>query len=694
MESPSPPEPAPAPAPATATAGAGAGAGAPATLSEASAEDRAKLEQLRAAFSDAADERGTIRPSSLRAALGLKTEYIAVKLFELFDRDGSGAIEKDEFVDAIGRVVFGSQSDKLSFLFGFHDHDHDGFIVRAELDRLIYLGLAENRLELAPELVEQMIDALFEQADADHDGKITFEEFSDVLARYPEVLERVTEGRAVWSTLRQEKAESPPRSSLARRWTHYLEAHGAELLVLALYGLANVLLFAGAVEYYALKGANGFVQLARGCGACLNFNGALILIPMMRRLLTWMRATPIARVLPVDESVSFHKLVGHVMFVFAIVHTLAHFCNYLTLDAPFLDLLLRTHAGLTGLLLMLVFGFMWFFALDVVRRSGHFELFYFSHLGYFAWFVLALLHGPVFWIWVLVPVLGYLVGRALRLRQRGREAEVAEINLLPSAVTNLQIKRPPGWEHRAGDYLFLCVPALARHEWHPFTISSAPEQRETVSVHVRSLGNWTRALHALCQQRERASPEPAPLKVYVEGPFGTPSAHIFECEHAVLVGAGIGVTPFAAIIQSILLRARSGAQKTALRKVHFIWINRDQHAFEWFVELLAQAERDAAEVDIELDIQIYMTGGRDDLKSTSLVLARELLYARTRADLVTGLRARTNMGRPDWEPLLTSILREHAPGRVDLFMCGPRGLVRVLRPLCERLGMGFRHEVF
>ncbi len=677
MESPSPPE--------------------PAALTETSAEDRAKLEQLRAAFSDAADDRGTINPKSLRAALKLKTEFIAVKLFELFDRDSSGAIEKDEFVDAIGRVVFGSQRDKLSFLFGFHDHDHDGFIIRAELDRLIYLGLAENRLELPRALVEQMIDALFEQADADDDGRITFEEFSAVLARYPEVLERVTEGRAVWSTMRQEAAASPPRSSLARRFAHYLEAHGAELLLLALYMLVNLLLFAGAVERYALQGANGLVQLARGCGACLNFNGALILVPMMRRLMTWLRATPAARVIPVDASVGFHKLVGHVMFGFAIVHTLAHFGNYLVLEAPFFDLLLRTRAGLTGLLLMLVFGFMWFFALDQVRRSGHFELFYFSHLGYFAWFALALVHGPVFWIWALAPVLGYLVGRALRLRQRVREAEVAEVNLLPSAVTNLQIARPPGWEHRAGDYLFLCVPELARHEWHPFTISSAPEQRETVSVHVRSLGNWTKALHALCQQREalaqRGAP-PAPLKVYLEGPFGTPSAHIFESQHAVLVGAGIGVTPFAAIIQSILLRARSGGQKSALRKVHFIWINRDQHAFEWFVELLAQAERDAAEVDVELDIQIYMTGGRDDLKSASLVLARELLYARTRADLVTGLRARTNMGRPDWEPLLTAILREHAPGRVDLFMCGPRGLVRVLRPLCQRLGMGFRHEVF
>ena len=32
-------------------------------------------------------------------------------------------------------------------------------------------------------------------------------------------------------------------------------------------------------------------------------------------------------------------------------------------------------------------------------------------------------------------------------------------------------------------------------EWHPFTISSAPELEDEIWVHVRSLGNWTNKLH-------------------------------------------------------------------------------------------------------------------------------------------------------------------------------------------------------
>ena len=40
-------------------------------------------------------------------------------------------------------------------------------------------------------------------------------------------------------------------------------------------------------------------------------------------------------------------------------------------------------------------------------------------------------------------------------------------------------------------------------------------------------------------------------QVFIDGPYGTPSFHIFQAEHAVLIGAGIGITPFASILQSI-----------------------------------------------------------------------------------------------------------------------------------------------
>lgn len=40
----------------------------------------------------------------------------------------------------------------------------------------------------------------------------------------------------------------------------------------------------------------------------------------------------------------------------------------------------------------------------------------------------------------------------------------------------------------------------------------------------------------------------------MDGPYGAPSSHIFQAQHAVLIATGIGVTPFASILQSIMHR--------------------------------------------------------------------------------------------------------------------------------------------
>src|SRR4029079_13311446 len=107
-------------------------------------------------------------------------------------------------------------------------------------------------------------------------------------------------------------------------------------------------------------------------------------------------------------------------------------------------------AGVTGLLLLVVFAVMWFFSRAAIRRSGRFELFYFSHLLYVVWLSLALAHGPVFYLWAGVPILGFAVEQVLRLSRRGRRTEIIAGHALRSGVTRLEMRRPEGFAHRAG----------------------------------------------------------------------------------------------------------------------------------------------------------------------------------------------------------------------------------------------------
>lgn len=71
-------------------------------------------------------------------------------------------------------------------------------------------------------------------------------------------------------------------------------------------------------------------------------------------------------------------------------------------------------ANPTGFLLVIIMFVMFICSLPFVRRGGSFEVFYWTHLLYVAFFVLVLLHGPVFWKFFLIPGTIFIIERTLR----------------------------------------------------------------------------------------------------------------------------------------------------------------------------------------------------------------------------------------------------------------------------------------
>jgi NADPH oxidase len=130
-----------------------------------------------------------------------------------------------------------------------------------------------------------------------------------------------------------------------------------------------------------------------------------------------------------------------------------------------------------------------------------------------------------------------------------------------------------GFKYVPGQWVFFQMPEVSRFQWHPFTISSAPDD-PYISIHVRQVGDFTRAVGT----RLGATPQlmatlnkPSDLKaddcgefhdittiksrdlpiVRIDGPYGSPAQDVFQCEVAILIGAGIGVTPFSSILKNI-----------------------------------------------------------------------------------------------------------------------------------------------
>uniref|UniRef100_A0A8C4LBE7 NADPH oxidase 5 n=1 Tax=Equus asinus asinus TaxID=83772 RepID=A0A8C4LBE7_EQUAS len=672
-------------------------------------EDAKWLQWVTHQFETIAGEDGEIDLQDFKKALNVKESFFAERFFTLFDSDGSGTITLQELREALTLLIHGNPMDKLKFLFQVYDVDGNGSIDPDELRTVLQSCLRET-----PTMCSK----------------------TDVVL-----------SAAHWLTA----PAARPRPRRPRPLTSaYWHNHRSQLLCLAAYVGLHVLLFALAANAHRALGPS--VMVAKGCGQCLNFDCSFIAVLMLRRCLTWLRATWLAQVLPLDQNIQFHQLMGYVVVGLSLVHTVAHVVNFAlqaqsdTSPFRFWELLLTTRPGIgwvhglaspTGVALLLLLLLMFACSSPCVRRSGYFEVFYWTHLSYLAMWLLLILHGPNFWKWLLVPGILFFLEKAFGLTvSRMAALSIVEVNLLPSKVTHLLIKRPPLFHYRPGDYLYLNIPTIARYEWHPFTISSAPEQKDTIWLHIRSQGQWTNRLYEFFKASDPVDCGPKMLsrsltmrrsqriplfpltcfcaQCYIDGPYGTSTRRIFASEHAVLIGAGIGITPFASILQSIIHRHQKrkhicprcqhswmdGVQDEdmKLHKVDFIWINRDQRSFEWFVSLLTNLEMEQAaetQEDRFLELHMYMTSalGKNDMKAIGLQMALDLLAKKEKKDSITGLQTRTQPGRPDWSKVFQKVAAEKK-GKVQVFFCGSPALAKVLKGHCEQFSFRFFQENF
>jgi EF hand len=71
------------------------------------------LQILERSFADLAGADSVIDARELQHALGLRTEYLARRVLAVFDTDGDGVIQRDEFLEGVRKLVLGSTRDKL-----------------------------------------------------------------------------------------------------------------------------------------------------------------------------------------------------------------------------------------------------------------------------------------------------------------------------------------------------------------------------------------------------------------------------------------------------------------------------------------------------------------------------------------------------------------------------------------------------
>lgn len=746
-------------------------------------------------------------------------------------------------------------------LFDFYDTDGDGRIRRDEFIEVLSLCAGEIGIEIEGHL-EQIADAVFGNAALTEDGSITPESLDEVLRNRPNLANELSLAKNQFSTNKSLKQSSRERSQDAStnkndgafncqelldkwdaiidvvsqyvplcnklRWEYITNNLVRFNFFLFIMFVSMVLTITRIISYWD---SCVFLIIARCSGQCLNFFCSIIVLLVCRRSISILRSRGYGRYLPLDDHVYFHKMCGLFIAFHSFTHTFGHIFNFLikSLEVPEPNgeaALKPTHtlgeylfttasgigwighcASITGWFLLIIIVIM-AAAQPFSRSLGKFELFYYTHLMYIPFWALLFIHAPNFWCWFLVPFLIFMVEFLIRLRNlltnlttSGRTTIIKAVPL-PSNVIHLVIKRPTNFEYNPGDWIYVLIPQIAKYEWHPFTISSAPEQEGVIWLHIRAVGEWTKSLRSYFegtkhrnhlsgfiksgqfsismdqfnqgdlsvndstqilgsqkgkdkfQQLRNGNLALAPIPennmietlettssngngdcstnislnttnasskqmlmpnitIFIDGPYGSPSSQIFRAEHAVLIATGIGVTPFASILQSIVSHYQKRRQRCPscdhefndnrppfvckLKKVDFVWINRDQKSFEWFIKLLAELELTQSHLPPSerfLDIHIHLTAMEPaQTKSIGLQLALYLAHEKNKKDLVTGLRTRTMAGRPNWDDFFNQIL-EQKKGKVSVFFCGRPQLGRLLHRQCDRFGFKFRKEIF
>jgi len=126
------------------------------------------------------DSNNSLCVEELLALPELKENPLVQRVVQVFDTNNSGELDFTEFVRGLAMFTTKNidREKKLKFLFNIYDMDSDGYICNSELFEVLKMMVGTN---LTEEQLQQIVDKTILQLDKNHDGMISYEEFSDII---------------------------------------------------------------------------------------------------------------------------------------------------------------------------------------------------------------------------------------------------------------------------------------------------------------------------------------------------------------------------------------------------------------------------------------------------------------------------------------------------------------------------------
>ncbi|XP_060168520.1 respiratory burst oxidase homolog protein D-like [Lycium barbarum] len=568
-----------------------------------------------------ATSEGLLPRAQFGACIGMtrESEKFALELFDALARRRnitSDCISKEQLKEFWDQIANQSFDSRLRTFFDMVDKNADGRITAEEVREIISLSASANKLSNIQKQAEEYAALIMEELDPDDLGYIMIENLETLLLQAPNQSDRAKDLNRNLSHMLSMKLKPTVETNPIKRWyknlKYFLLDNWQRVWVLLLWIVVMAGLFAYKYVQYRNRAAfdvmGHCVCMAKGAAEILKLNMALILLPVCRNTITWLRnKTKLAAAVPFDDNLNFHKTMAVAIAIGVGIHILAHMtCDfprlldaspekYKPMEPYFGDQptnywhFLKGVEGATGITMVILMAIVFTLATPWFRRNRinlprplnkltGFNAFWYSHHLFVIVYTLLVVHGiklyltkewykKTTWMYLSIPIILYAGERLPRaFRSSIKDVKILKVTVYAGNVLTLYMSKPQGFKYKSGQYMFVNCAAVSPFEWHPFSITSAPGD-DYLSVHIRALGDWTRKLTAIFS--EVCQPPPTGRsgllradclqaeginfpKVLIDGPYGAPAQDYKKYEVLLLVGLGIGATPMISIVKDIV----------------------------------------------------------------------------------------------------------------------------------------------
>jgi len=318
-----------------------------------------------------------------------------------------------------------------------------------------------------------------------------------------------------------------------------------------------------------------------------------------------------------------------------------------------------TISQMTFIFLVICLPIMGFTSFWTIRRAN-FELFYWSHQLFLVLIFITVHHANSMWMFTLVGSIVLACDRILRLWRSARPMMVSKL-VVQEETTHLVITPldGEGFNWIAGQYAFINLPWVSRFESHPFTISSAPSDKE-IKFHIKDMGGDT-----FTGNLKDLSYRGVGQTISLDGPYGSPP-DMTKYTRVLIVAGGIGVTPCHSIFREMVIQDLGDFSDF---RVHLLWVSRQAQLFTMFMDTLEKADSKGRRFTYSLYADVDVT-----LKAPQW------------------LKEKIQAGRPNLGAIFDKLKIEGSSSFA--FVCGPGGLARAVESCAELRGCGLHMETF